>query len=103
MGNGHIRTPITRKRVVTVGTDKRLVDYGVLKSMIRDEVTLQVRRQVKEIIQPIYQVIMTDPRYDTQELRLPEWVREMLDNAPDDEPNDEGGITTDNDEDFWGL
>lgn len=82
-----------QKRRVSVGKAKvPEVDYGILKSMIRDEVDLQVKRQIKQIIQPLYQVIMTDDSYATRMPELPDWLRQIAEgnvprgNDDDDEP-----------------
>lgn len=75
------------KRKVKVLEDSKAVDYGIIKSLIRDEVDLQVKRQLKDLVMPLYQVIMTDPRYELSSIDLPEWLRQLADSelGEDDE------------------
>ena len=88
-----------RKRRVSLTDEDMSVDYKLLKSLIRDEVNLQVNRKLKEVIKPLYQVIMTDPRYEDAVTDLPEWARTLLDSVPDDDLT-ESWI---NSKDGWGL
>ena len=94
-----VEIPPPRKRKVSFMDEDKPVDYKLLKSLIRDEVDLQVNRKLKEVIQPLYQVIMTDPRYEDAVTDLPEWARTLLDSVPDDDLT-ESWIDS---EDGWGL
>jgi len=100
MGNGNILPP--RRRISTPDKTKD-VDYALLKSLIRDEVDLQVNRKLAEVIKPLYQVIMQDSHNALSMQDLPDWAIELLelsvqksDTTPDI-PYDA------NDEDYWGL
>lgn len=97
-----VDSPQQRRRKIQVeASDPRQVDYGLLKSMIRDEVSLQVKRQVKALIQPLYQVIMTDPVHATQMHTLPQWAVDLLDDTR--EETDDEDIMDSNNNDYWGL
>ena len=69
-------TPKNRKVVRRVKPPS--VDYGVLKSLIRDEVELQMKREMKRVIQPLYQVIMSDPTLQNEIHTLPKWAQDLL-------------------------
>lgn len=88
-----------RHRKLWTKADDKPVDYGVLKSLIRDEVDLQVKRQIKTLIQPLYQVIMSDPKWQSQMTSLPQWARELLDSEIGE--NIDPDILNNTDEDLW--
>ena len=88
-----------RKRKVLTKVGSKDVDYGVLKSLIRDEVSLQVNRKLRDVIKPLYQAMMSDHRYTFSALSLPEWARELLDETIE-ESWDQDLINSD-DEDYW--
>ena len=70
-------TPRTRK--VALGGKLKDVDYGMLKSLIRDEVALQVDRKIREVIKPLYQVILADDKYTLDQETLAPWLQQLLD------------------------
>ena len=96
MGNSVM--PPKRRKIVLPSAAKA-VDYNLLKSIIRDEVDLQVSRKLKEIIKPLYQVIMSDPRYDVSSTILPEWATTLLaESGADSGTERELDV---GDEDYW--
>lgn len=95
---GRTVIPVRHRKLRTKVEDKS-VDYGVLKSLIRDEVDLQVKRQVKALIQPLYQVVMSDPNWQSQMTSLPQWARDLLDSEIGE--TEDADILNNTDEDLW--
>ncbi len=94
---------IPPRRKISVPVEDKKVDYALLKSMIRDEVDLQVNRKLAEVIKPLYQVIMQDSHNALSMQDLPDWAIELLELSVQ-----KGETTPDipydaNDEDYWGL
>jgi len=88
-----------RYRKVKIDKNNPKVDYGLLKSMIRDEVDLQVKRQIREIIQPLYKIIMSDDRYVTSMPELPEWLQQLAEEG--DTPEEDVPFFLRDNEDPW--
>ena len=78
----------TRVRRVSVEKSApKDIDYGLIKSLIRDEVTLQVDRKLRTLVKPLYEVIMANDDSGASgdpSLRLPEWAVDLLRDADDD-------------------
>lgn len=93
---------IPPKRRVVVPVDDLPVDKAMLKSLIRDEVNLQVERQMRKILKPLYQIILADPRFEDDIPDMPEWVQQLTEQ---DEPNDEEELPfyMRDDQSIWGL
>ncbi|RKZ87535.1 MAG: hypothetical protein DRQ39_04040 [Gammaproteobacteria bacterium] len=94
---------IPPRRKISVPVEDKKVDYALLKSMIRDEVDLQVNRKLAEVIKPLYQVMMQDSHNALSMQDLPDWAIDLLELSVQ-KGEDIPGIPFDtNDEDYWGL